>query len=431
MRFAEVIYPDGSNELWYFNDKILRPNAKRIINRELTRLLKGKATTNLVNETERNILGLVDLSFERSELDPQRYLPFRNCALDLETFEVKNYDDLIKQGIAFTSYIDIDLDINLINKIIKGDIKPEEIAPEFDNFLNRFYDRTNKTKLLYGLASMFIPKVMKKKCVLIIGEPNTGKTTLKEVLLTILGDLATSTSIIVLQKTYFSLSKLVGKRLILVSEKPGYLNSELFKQLTGGETLPIDVKHKPLFTAPISATWIFFMNEPPVFNKLDDAVVDRIILVYTKDPLSEDEKDPTIFDRLIVEKDRIIHYLLYYYYLLKSGVLIVEEDNEQVYQTLLKGSSRVFEFLQECCELNENAQVEGKKLYEAYLKWCSEKKANAVSRQTFYRDVEQYLAVNKIGGRITKRNRSVVFRGLMLKFDEEFGNWSLDEVLGD
>gem|GEM_PF-3227334 len=428
IKFAEVVYSGNEVELWYFNSKILTPNARRVINKELRRLIGDLVSRNVVNEVEDAILGLTDWSFKRSELDPIRYLPFRNCILDLETLEIKDYEELAEDGVAFTYYLDFELDIELFDKIKRGEVKPEDIALEFDRFINRFYDKDNKRKLLYVLATTLLPKVQKKKVGLVIGEPDTGKTTLKEVLLKVFGSMAATSSLMLLKRTHFSLLSLVGKRLILVSEKPDYLNSELFKQLTGGETMIIDVKHRPTFEAPIYATWLFFMNDPPVFDKVDEAVVGRIVIINTKDPLSEDEKDPTIFDRLIAEKNKIFYYILYYYYLLSQGTLIISEDPESVYSTLLKAYSNVFEFVQQECELGESFEIEGKKLYEAYIKWCAEKTLKAVGKQTFYSHIELYLAKENIGCRITKGRGHVWFKGIKLK-DEGYESFDLSEVL--
>jgi len=411
--FVRVIYGEET-KLWYFDGYILCPRAEDLINMIVRRILVpySAVTTNVVNETIRNVMAFAPIEIPRGALDPYRYLPFRNVALDLITLEPISYEELAKRKAFFTTQLKYDLDIELLNKIKENIISPENISPEFHSFLTRFYDTMNLEKIQLALGYILCPYQTKKPIVLIIGPPDTGKSTLKEIIQYVLENFAVSMSLDDIVKD-FGLAPLVGKRVNISSEKPSLaVNTEKIKRMTGGETLVVNQKYKPQFEAIINPVFIHLMNDPPKFSHIDDALVGRVIIIRTTNPLTSDEKDSMFIEKMKANGHKIIHYLIWCYKKLKDNNFIIPQDVDDVYDTLLSGRSNVKRFLDEVVEFEPRTEIKGTELYDIYVKWCAINAENAVGLKTFYEDIVYYAA-----GKVVRKEkqRATYFIGLRPK----------------
>jgi len=414
--FVRVIYGEDA-KLWYFDGYTLCPRSEELINIIVRRLLLPyrAVTVNVVNETIRNVMAFAPIEVPRGQLDPVRYLPLKNTALDLETLEPVSYEELAKRKAFFTSQLRYDLDLDIINKIKEGNITPEEIAPEFHRFLTRFYEGEDLEKIQLALGYILSPYQGKKPIVLVIGPPDTGKSTLKEILQYVLSPFISSLSLDDMVKE-FGLAPLVGKRANISSEKPTLtINTEKIKRITGGEVLMVNEKYRPQYPAVINPVLIHLMNDPPKFSQLDDALVDRVIIVRTSNPLMKEEKDPMFLERMKKEGGKILHYIIWCYKKLRDTGFIIPQDRDEVYDTLLSGRSNVKKFLEAAVEFDASAEIKGTELYDAYLKWCGENGESALGMRAFYEDVIYYGM-----GKIVKKQkqRALYFVGIRLK--EEF-----------
>ncbi len=426
--FVRVVYGEDA-KLWYFDGYTLSPRSNELINIIVRRLLTPykAVSVHVVNETYRNISAFAPIEVTRGSLDSVKYLPFKNTALDLETLEPISYEELAKRKAFFTAQLKYTLDMDLLNRIKNDGIGPEEIAPEFHKFLSRFYEGEDLTRIQLTLGYILSPYQGKKPIVLVIGPPDTGKSTLKEVLYHTLFPFVSSSSLDDIM-TDFGLAPLVGRRANISSEKPSLtVNSERIKRITGGEVLMVNEKFKPQYPAVINPILIHLMNDPPKFSHLDDALVDRVVIIRTTNAVQKEERDATVLERLKREGEKIMHYLIWCYKKLRDAGFIIPQDRDDVYDTLLAGRSNVKKFLNDVVEFKANAEIKGTDLYNAYLRWCGENGEKALGIRAFYEDVI-YFGM----GRIIKKEkqRSVYFVGITIKRKEsENGGGPLDKFV--
>jgi P4 family phage/plasmid primase-like protien len=273
------------------------------------------------------------------------------------------------------------------------------------------------------LGFVLLPTVTKRPFCLVIGERDTGKTTLKEVLKCVLNDFVAVSTLDSIQER-FGLAKLVGKRLVISSERPRRLvDVEIIKRLTGGETISVEMKFKDPFEAVIDPVFIFLMNSAPRFKKLDDeAFLQRFVVIETSNPLTPEEKDRRVREKLLQNPEDILLYLIWCYIELLKRNLIIPQDETEVMEVLLSGLGDVRDFFDEVVEVEFGEVIEGSGLYDFYTYWCAQNGRHVVSRNRFYQDFTEIGARRGVLKGRNSKNKSVCFLNVKIKdeFKREF-----------
>lgn len=411
LKVVNVEYPDGEIEVRLLSDNILKPS-KHIIKKIVYHTLKEKANIERVNETIHRLEIKTKHTVPRGKLNPQRYLPLQNMVLDLKTLESLTYNEAANKNIFFTSILNIPLNIETLYKIEEDQLQPQDISPIMDKLLGRFYDHENREKIELGLGWILTPPMETKKPILLVtGDPDTGKSTLLNIISLVLGEQATTTPLHMIEER-FGLATLVNSRVNMSSEKPPMrINSELLKRIVGGETLTVEEKYGHPYQARIYAMLIHFQNALPKFKEVDDALIGRIKLIWTRNPLSEDEKDPLFLEKIKEHKEEILAYLIYCRVKLENNKYIIPEDPEEVRNALIEARSNVYQFLKdsEFIEFDETAETKGTDFYDAYTEYCTQEGLHIVGRPTFYNDI---ISTGKVAKK-TKHN-ATYFKGIRL-----------------
>ena len=357
----------------------------------------------LVSDAIENIEAYAQIDIKINHLNPFHYLPLQNWVLDLETLDRREYEELASQGIFFTKKVPVDLPdgalVEIKNTTDIDHIKylMQKLAPNFYSLLSRFYEGENFERLVLSLGAILVPRPLRKPIVFVIGEPRTGKTTLLDAIISVLGDFISTTPLASLAGE-FGLYPLLNKRANISEEKPGQnINSELLKQLSGGGYMTINIKHRPQFQALLNPTIISFMNHAPHFSDIDEALLDRIKIVYASNPLTKDETDPEFLRKLANEKVGILLFLLLAYKLFKLKKYHIEQDLEEIYDTLILGRSNVGRFSNEVLIYQQGEKIKGKALYDLYLVWCGDNHLKPLGLRNFYDELAQ--AIRKKGGK--------------------------------
>jgi len=170
------------------------------------------------------------------------------------------------------------------------------------------------------LASCLIGNNEHKFVFIIIGAPNTGKSTLLEVLLGIFGEYGTTfnnSALLYSPRTANDIRPdiiaLKGKRLLAGSEanKSQKFDNALVKQISGNDKISVRKPHKGnMITFTISGKILLVTNYCPMFTDLDDkAFLNRIVLVdFNNVP---QDFDTTLREKLLTKdsRDAIFSYL--------------------------------------------------------------------------------------------------------------------------
>jgi phage/plasmid-associated DNA primase len=212
-------------------------------------------------------------SLPRVQVDPSKFepkawvVPFKNGVWDKGEW---------KEGHVRERFIE---------HILPVEYKPEANRTEWNALLKRITNGDKALELSLGeLAATVLVGSCLRKITIFYGEPGTGKSTLAEMLLTVLGECGVTVESAALadQKDDSRLGgKVRGKRGLFIAEagkRP--LDTELLKTIAGGDTLSF----RYLFTdvpIKINSTWNVVMtsNDAPRINAHDNGLRERLVAV--------------------------------------------------------------------------------------------------------------------------------------------------------
>ena len=212
-------------------------------------------------------------SLQRVQVDPSKFepkpwvVPFQNGVWDQGEW---------KDGHVRERYIE---------HLLAVDYEPNADRREWNALLERITGGDKDLELSLGeLSATVLVASPLRKITIFYGESGTGKSTLSDMLLTVLGDCGevVESASLADQKDDSRLgAKLLGKRGLFTAEagkRP--LDTELLKKLAGGDKLTV----RPLFTdvhLEVNPTWnsIMTSNDAPRINAHDAALRDRIVAV--------------------------------------------------------------------------------------------------------------------------------------------------------
>ncbi len=299
------------------------------------------------------------------ELDRNRWLlNVRNGTIDLRNGELLPHD----RG-------------HLITKLATVDYDPAATCPTFEAFLERIMaGNDGLIRFLQRAAGYSLTGDTSERALLILhGEGRNGKSTLLEVLRTILGDYAVRTPTDTLMAKRDTgipndVAALRGARFVSASEadEGRRLAEATIKDLTGGDTISARFMRGEFFNfAPEFKLWLG-TNHKPVIRGTDRAIWDRIRLVPFAVRIPDADQDKRLREKLLDEAPGILAWAV-------EGCLAWQQDGlgePQEVRDATAGYRAEMDvlgaFLEDRCVVHERAQVTAKALYAAYQEWCDE-----------------------------------------------------------
>lgn len=222
-----------------------------------------------------------------------------------------------------------------------------------------------------------------KKCYLLHGDPDAGKTTYIELLHCMFG--AENCASVALQRIgtdRFSKGALEGRILNTyddLSDVP-FDGAGAFKALTGGFEHDIERKGKDSYKGRIFAVHVFTCNKPPTVddrNKTDSAFWGR--WEYLTFPNSF-PRDPSFHERVFTPTNisgffnRVLETAIT---IAQNGELLVDSSAYVVRDRWSFNSDPLYRFIQENLEKNPKGAIPKDDLYDAYLKYCQFEQVDA------------------------------------------------------
>jgi phage/plasmid-associated DNA primase len=224
----------------------------------------------------------------------------------------------------------------------------------YDNTKN---DKENKDiiqSFMYILASFIIGDNAHKLFFIIIGEPNTGKSTLLDFLLGLFSSYGTTfnnSALLLSPRTANDirpdLIAFIGKRLLVGSEanKEGKFDNALVKQISGNDQISVRKPHKgEMINFTVKGKLLLVTNFCPKFSDLDDeAFLNRIVLIdFNNKPK---QIDTTLKEKLLTprSRDEIFSYLV------RKACIIVKSKTIFIHERFTANKQRIL--------INQNSTV--------------------------------------------------------------------------
>lgn len=252
-------------------------------------------------------------------------------------------------------------------------------TPEFDRFLESVLVPGDRERVLDILAYLIGPGNPQQRAVMLHGTGRNGKGVLLSLLTEAFGNHQISTVALNQMSSRFSASRLYGKPLNLVGDiDAGHIkDTGVFKQITGGDPVEMDVKHHQAFTATVWAVPVFSANRLPSFSDSSHGNYRRWVVVDF--PNQFDGSDVTLKDRLAAELPAILGKLLQR--LTENGMVIRDsEPGNKALDRFMRRSDPVREWLSENEAEGFHTTAEA---FARYKAWCEEQNRKAPNLPAF------------------------------------------------
>lgn len=178
-------------------------------------------------------------------------------------------------------------------------------CPIFMQYLNRVLpDKTAQAVLAEYAGYLFIRHgsgLKFEKCLILYGSGANGKSVFFEVLTALLGreSVSTYTLFELTDKTGYYRAEIANKLLNYASEISREMNTDLFKKLASGETVPARSPYGKPFEIRYYAKMIFNANELPKDTEQTNAFFRRFLIVPFLETIPEAEQDKELHRKII------------------------------------------------------------------------------------------------------------------------------------
>ena len=200
-------------------------------------------------------------------------------------------------------------DPGLCYRRLDYDFDQDGPTPMWDNIMEATDSDDGRRIVESFIGSLFFKKADLSQYLCIHGRGGDGKSRITGFLKRTLGPAARATFMPKGDSARFFASTIQGSRLVILNEveRTKFVQTSVFKAITGGDTIPIEEKGKSVFEGTISAKFVFTTNETLEFGtkKADQR---RALYVTMERDESEEDLPPSVVDeRLDAEAPFIIH----------------------------------------------------------------------------------------------------------------------------
>jgi phage/plasmid-associated DNA primase len=226
----------------------------------------------------------------------------------------------------------------------------------------------------------------------------------------------------------------LGASITMETEDGATLNTAMWKKLTGDDIIPARGLNEAPKSFANTAQIIIASNMLPKFNRHDNAVIERIVvipfLINHAREATETKRPENIMKELEAEYPGIVRVLAEYYIKLKkeySGVIPISKESKS-YKTdvIAEVETDLDKFVNIYVSFEKNAMEEIKDIYEKYIAYFefdenSVKRGEALSRSRFTRFILKNYKddVNESIQRVKGSEPQRVLFGIRLKNPEE------------
>lgn len=240
----------------------------------------------------------------------------------------------------------------------------------------------------------------------LIGQPRTGKGTIAETLIEVLGESNVVTSRLASIVGRHELHNFVGKSMLLFDElEVGHQTDTAeavgrLKTIIAGTPVSADPKHKDAFTFRVLGKVMITANKIPRLRDASGALADRLIVFPMGGESHRGREDYGLKGRLRAEARGILVWSLFHLrILLKQGRLHQPPEGEKALENFRRLSSPIYAFLKDCMVVHAptptsddqpgtmGGGVEESLLRRLYEAWANDAGVGRMGQETFLADL--------------------------------------------
>ncbi len=356
-------------------------NGERLFKEKATNVLKSEFQSSRLNESLNYIKNTVpEVSSDEATVTGD-YLNVKNGLLNLTTFE------LIPHTPKLHTIIQLPVEY-----------RPDGRCPAIDEFLN-LVARDSIPVIEEMLGYCLIPTMKYEKSFLFYGEGSNGKGTLIALIQALFGsENVSNVALQALSENRFLAAELFGKMVNLHADIPNNIidDSSIFKELTSGDRIQAEKKHKSPFSFCNRAKLIFSTNEMPSSKDNSYGFHRKWIVIPFNQKFNNRELRQRLFseDELSGLLSKAVEGLKR---LLQQGCFSKVESITRQGEAYREKSDSVYHFIKEYCVKDHESMVGKQELYDAYRRKCGDWGCFSVNQSSFnskliaiYSDVYEY-----------------------------------------
>lgn len=263
---------------------------------------------------------------------------------------------------------------------------PHADCPTFKTFLSKVIPKECEPILQEMFGYCLLSTMKYEKSFLFYGEGGNGKGTVIAVMQMFFGEQnASNVALQTLTENRFAASGLYGKMVNLHADIPNRLidDSSLFKELTSGDRIQAEEKHKAAFSFNNRAKLVFSANELPSSRDNSEGFHRRWVIIPFPNKFNDRELRSQLFTDL--EMAGILNWAI------EGAKRLVKQDGfteskivREKIQNYREKSDSVYHFLRERCEAGSaDDEISKQRLYDAYKRACADWGVHSVSQMNF------------------------------------------------
>ncbi len=272
------------------------------------------------------------------------------------------------------------------------------------------------------LGFYFLRNYMFKKAIIFVGDGDTGKTTLLEVITHLLGrENISSISLQKMSSDKFSAAHLYEKHGNLVDELSARDISDTgaFKVATGGGSVTGEYKYGNQFSFQNFSKFTFACNRiPDVSDTNDNAYYNRWMIIRFENTITE--KIPNFIKTLTTEEERSGLFNL----AMKGLARLVKQQQfsytntaEETKTEMMRSGSSIAMFASDCLERADEEEISKEDMYEAYIAYCQKNKLSSQTKDMLGKRLSDYT--NFISDGTSNAGKQRVWRNGKIRVTEE------------
>lgn len=426
-KFDIITVGENKLEMSVYKNGMYFQAVNEIIYPEIQRVLGHLITGSAKIETFGKIAGMTMHSRDIFTNASETLIPLANGVYDREKKTLLPHDPKYRFTFQFPIVYD-----------------PEATCPLTNAFFDTVLDSEQRLIVEEWLGYFFLRNYMFKKAIIFVGEGNTGKTTLLEVIDHLVGkDNVSSVTLQKMSGDKFAAAHLYGKHANLVDELSAKDVSDTgnFKIATGAGSIAGEYKFGNQFLFHNYSKLTFACNKiPDVKDFDDDAYFNRWMVIRFENTIRE--KIPNFIKTLTTQEERSGLFNLAMVglgRLLANGGFSYTKNALDTKKEMMRSSSSVAQFVAERLEQENGAEITKEDLYDIYSQYCADKGMPAETIKFFGTRLQNYATyvtegLMTVAGRTGSRPRgwrNVVIKSTSTSADEQFDSYQPTEAKFD
>ena len=366
-KYDIVTIGEKEHEMYIYDNGYYKRAENLIVYPEIQRILGDLVTRAALGETFTKICHMTSSKRDVFTLADVRYIPLANGVYNLNTKTLLPHDSKYRFKYQFPVVYD-----------------PKATCPKTEAYLNQVLTEDQRATVEEWLGYYFYRTYMFKKAIIFVGEGDTGKTTLLEVIDYLIGkDNISSVSLHKMTADKFAAAHLYEKHGNIVDELSArdVTDTGNFKIATGGGSITGEYKFGNQFSFLNFSKFTFACNKIPDVQDFDDEAYFNRWMVIRFEKVIE-KKIPNFINTLRTEEERSGLFNLAMKgleRLLTNGHFTYANTATDTKLEMMRNGSSIARFVQDKIQKDNGQTVTNEEIYGAYVSYCAD---NGIEEET-------------------------------------------------